>query len=498
MITNEKELLRYLDEVEANLESLAEHIGQLSFQRFVDKKSNPEIARLETERGQILRNPQLAETVDQWVDKVEDPILKRRLEVWKNSLLTAKVPSHPEVMRLTRELNERMVAHKYDVAGRLVDLGEVRGILRGNPDRNLREAAFKSYAELSRQLAPELLALINLRNTLAQELGFANYVDLTMEVNGMSTAQVEGLLTELTEATNEVYSQILSRGAAALGIDEIAPWDVQYILEQGGGIDKSKFPKDKLKESLRLWLKGMGHELSELGISPEIVDIPYNGLCMGITRKDIRILFNPQDGFAYYKTAYHELGHALHSALNAQEHYILRRESGIFTEGIAEIFGYVPQHPLWLKEMGLTEEEVEGAQQALLGPLFHYLRQRTAYCLFEHAMYRDTTQDLHQLMAEVDAKVLGCTVDSAERWAANGWFISYPVYWHNYVIADVIASQIHEQLREKHGELYNSQEAFDYVVRTYICPGASKPWLEKIREGTGYELKAKALINDLT
>jgi peptidyl-dipeptidase A len=497
MLRNEMELNRYLNQVEERLESLSEQIGRLSFQRFVDKKPNAEIALLEAERGAILLDPVLAEAVMNWVDKAVEPRLVTRLAVWKNALLAAKVPSHPKVMHLTRELNDRMLAHQYNVGGRLVDLGAVRGILRGDPDRSLRESAFKSLGELSRILAPDLLALINLRNSLARELGFETYVDLTMAVNGMSTSQVEALLHELTEATDDVYKNILSRGAAALGIDEIAPWDVQYILEQGGGIDKSKFPKRKLTESLNQWLRSMGHEMSELGISPEIVDIPYNGLCMGINRKDIRILFNPQDGFAYYKTAYHELGHALHSALNEQEEYILRRESGIFTEGVAEIFGYVPQHPLWLKEMGLTDEEAEGAQQSLLGPLFHYLRQRTSYCLFEHAMYKDTGQDLHQLMAGVDANILGCTVDSSERWAANGWFISYPVYWHNYVIADVIASQVHEHLRKNFGELYNSKEAFDYVIKTYISPGASKPWLKKIEDGTGYELKAKALIKDL-
>jgi len=444
-------------------------------------------------------DPELHQVIDSWQGQVSDPLLARRLEMWQNTLLGAKVTAREDVLKLTRELGDKIIAHKYNVKGSLVDLGGLRGILRASPDREMRKAAFESLAELSQQLEEGLLSLVRLRNKVAQELGYNTYVDLCMHLGGMTTEQVEQILLELTIATDSTYKQIIAKGAEKLGISHVEPWDVQYILEQGGQIDKSKFPVAKINPSLEEYIQSMGYaSLKELNISPCIVDIPYNGLCMGISRQDIRILFNPQDGFAYYKTAFHELGHALHSALNQQEFMSLRRESGIFTEGIAEIFGYVPQHPDYLRHMGLTEEEIAGAKEALLGPLFHYLRQRTAYCLFEHAMYKDTNQNLDTLLAKTESDILACSVNDSPRWASNAWYVNYPVYWHNYVIADVIASQIHEHLRENIGELYNTKAAFDYVINTYIAPGASKPWLEKIKQGTGYELGAKALIDDLT
>lgn len=498
MTEQQWDLIRYMDEVERQLETVSEQIGLLSFRRFVDKRSNPEIARLEAQRADLILNPRLADTVDELLAQQISPRIERRMEVWRNTLLAARVNSNSEVMRLTRELNDAMVGHSYRVQGQLVDLGAVRGMLRGDPDQGVREAAFRSLAELSDLLEPKLLSLVELRNLLSRELGFPDYVALSIETNGMTAPQVEALLTELTEATDELYLEVLQNGADRLNLRDIAPWDVQYVLEQGGGMDSARFPRDNLKASLQGWLAGMGHQMADLGITPEFVDIPYNGLCMPINRKDIRILFNPQNGFAYYKTAFHELGHALHSALNRQPEYAFRRESGIFTEGVAEIFGYIPQHPEWLRGMGLGEQEITKAQTALLGPLFHYLRQRTAYCLFEHSLYRNTGQDLHGLMAQTESRILGCLEDGSPRWAANGWFISYPVYWHNYVIADVIASQIHHHLRDNVGELFSSREAFAYVIDTYIAPGASQPWLEKICQGTGKELKAEALIADLT
>lgn len=495
----EHELASYLNNIEARLEAIAQESGVLSFDRFVDKQPKPRLVELEQERSSIMLDPELDKVVSSWHGKVSDPLLARRVEVWQNTLLGAKVAARPDVLTLTRELGDKIIAHKYNVQGKLFDLGALRGILRSNPDRTMRQAAFEALAELSKSLEEQLLQLISIRNAAAQELGYDTYVDLCIHLGGMTTEQVESILTELTDATDPVYTSLINKGAEKLGIPAVEPWDVQYILEQGGKIDKSKFPVGKIRESLEKFIQSMGYaSLAELNIEPHIVDIPYNGLCMGITRKDIRILFNPQDGFAYYKTAFHELGHALHSSLNAQEHMGLRRESGIFTEGIAEIFGYVPQHPDYLRSMGLSEGEIADARQALLGPLFHYLRQRTAYCFFEHAMYKDPTQDLDALLGTVESKILACANNASPRWASNAWYVNYPVYWHNYVLADVISSQIHEHLSANVGDLYNSKAAFDYVIDTYIAPGASIPWLEKISKGTGYELKAKALIKDLT
>lgn len=498
MINTEHELMLYLNEIEARLEKIGQESGALSFDRFVDKQPKPRLIELEKERSAIVLDPVLHEVINTWAERITDPVLSRRIELWQNTLLGAKVTARPDVLKLTRELGDKIIAHKYNVNGELIDIGALRGILRANPSQAVRQAAFESQAELSQKLEKGLLELISIRNLAAQEAGFANYVDLCIHLGGMSTDQVESILRELTTATDSTYLALIQHGAEQLGIPSIEPWDVQYILEQSGQTDKSKFPVDKINESLEAYVQSMGHaSLESLNITPCVVDIPYNGLCMGITRKDIRILFNPRDGFAYYKTAFHELGHALHSSLNAQEHLGMRRESGIFTEGIAEMFGYIPQHADFLRSMGLSEEEINGARQALLGPLFHYLRQRTAYCLFEHAMYKNSAQDLDALLGRVESEILGCNFNASPRWASNAWYVNYPVYWHNYVLADVIASQVHEHLRQSIGDLYSSKAAFDYCISTYIAPGASVPWLEKIAKGTGYELQAKALIQDL-
>lgn len=494
---NETELKSYLDQLEHELETLNDQISTMSFQKFVDKRPNKEMVELEQRRATIMLDKQLADLINSFVGKVNEPVLAKRVEAWSNNLLAAQVTAKDEIMQLARTVGDRIIAHLYEVNGKRYDLGTIRGLVRSNPDRAIRKAAWMSSAELSEALAPDMLQLMKLRNQAAREAGFANYVDMSLSLNGMDTAEVESILQELTTSTEQAYQAVIQAGAERLNLDAVEPWDIQYILEQSGEVPNQHFPKTNLIPAVSDWCQMMNINLEQLGITHHWIDIPYNGLSMTLGRKDIRILGNPTDGYAYYKTAFHELGHALHSALKEVDSLVLRRESGIFTEGLAEVFGYISHHPAWMRQMGLSDEEITKAQAASLGPWFFYLRQRTAFCLFEYEVYKNPDQDLDALFAQIDANIQGGRLDTTPRWAANAWYVNYPVYWQNYVLADVMSSQVHHHLERDFGSLYNSKAAYDFVIRHYIAPGALIPWMDKLEAATGARLNAKALIKDM-
>lgn len=495
-IRTEQELVQFINSYETSLENLGEKIRRLNFKQLVDKVIIPELSELKKEAATIIADPRLKELVTTWLDKVKDPLLKKRLTLYNQSFISEKVTFHPQVMDLTSELSNAMVTYQYMVGDKKSDLGTIKDILRNSPDPELRRKAWYGKHAQSEELAPRLLELIRLRNDLAKEQGFNTYADLVLELDGLSLTQVRQMLTELTKASDPIYQQILSEGQQKLGLETIEPWDIMYLLEQMGNITKSNFPKEKIEYQLQKWGKAHGADLKELGIQMVATDIPYNGLCASLTNREIKIITNPTNGHGSYETMFHELGHALHSAFNEQKG-ILKNESQPLTEGIAEIFGYITRHPEWLKEIGIHPEEIADVRKRLIAPMFHYLRERTAFALAEYQIYEDPSCEADAVLAQMEHEVLGITHNTAPRWAASAWYINFPIYWQSYILADMVASQIHHELDRRYGGLHGHPEALEDIRKTYLASGGSIDWQEKLFNHTSAKLNASSLIKDL-
>lgn len=496
-IRTEQEAIQVLNDYEQRLEALSTQVSKLTFQRFVDKQPNPQLNELKKERSKLSLDPHFHELINEWSAKVTHPYSQMRFTKWEKQLALVKVNAHPEVEALTQQLDEKMVTHRYLYGDERVELSTIRETVKAHPDSKEREKAWRAYEELSISIDEQLLQLIKTRNAVAKQDGFDTFVDLVLNVSDLNKNDVVNTLNELTGATQSDYENILHKQAEATGLASINPWDVQYLLDQYAGDTTASFKRDNIIPSLNCWAEQMDVDLAKLGLEIVYTDIPYNGLCMAIDRQTIKVLGNPQNGYSYYRTAFHEMGHALHGLLKEVDDYGLRMEPSIFNEGMAETFGYITNHPEWIQSFGLSEKDAQKVIEGSKGPQYHYLRQRSAFCLFEYALYENPDQNLDQLLGKTESNILGGNLDTTSRWAANPWFVNFPVYWQNYVLADVIASQIHEHLKTNVGELHRSKDAFHYVVEHYIKQGGTVPWLQKVEQGTGGPLRADALISDM-
>ncbi len=499
-VTDEQALKRFLDRVEAQLEAVGTAYSEMAFTQYQTRRRPDGMEEVEALQASLLSDPEYQELVGRWVGRVSDPMLALRLQAWQRTFRSARVSARPEIRQLVNEISDTIVQFRYRVQGDELDLGSVRHVLRTEPDRERRRAAWLSFAPLSERLAERTRELFRLRNAAARQEGYESYVHMQLDAQGLTVLQVKGILRELAEATRPTYRRVLEEAAARHGLEAVQPWDIRFLLDGEGGLPKRYFPRDGIVARLEEWGQVHGCDLKALGISIHFLDIPYNGLCMTIRPGDIRILGNPSDGHNYYKTSFHELGHALHSAYSDPGSHILRREPSVFSEGMAEMLGYTVLDPDWLAHVGLRPDEIEAAGRQALGPWFAYLRQRSAHALFEYEAYADPEADLDRINAEMEAELLGCEVDATPRWAAepNAWYSRYPVYWQNYVLADVVASQIHHDLRRRFGRVWGSREAVAYIREQYWAPGGTVDWQEKLRRGTGEGLNTRALVADLT
>jgi oligoendopeptidase F len=499
-VTDEAALALFLDRLERQLEQLSGAIGELSFTQYQTKRRPEALEPAESAQASLLMNAEYQAIVARFLGKVADPLLARRLQVWSQTFRSARVTARTEVRALVNEISDSIVQYRYDVLGEELDLGAVRSLLRSDPNRERRRAAWLAFAPLSRKLESRTRELFRVRNQLARAEGYENYVHMQLDAQGLSLTQVRTILEDLTLASDPAYRALLEEGATHHSLDRVEPWDIKFLLDGESSLPVGYFPRSGIIGKLQEWGSDHGCNLNGLGISIHFLDIPYNGLCMTVGRGDIRILANPADGHNYYKTAFHELGHALHAAFSDPGSFVLRREPAVFSEAMAETLGYTVQDPTWLAAMGLSPAEVASASTQAMGPWFAYLRQRTAHALFEYEAYANPDGDLDLVNAGIEARVLGCAVDESPRWASepNAWYSRYPVYWQNYVLADVVASQVHHDLHRRFGYVWRNPAALEHIRTHYWAPGGAVDWQEKLRRGTGEGLSTQALVADLS
>ena len=83
--------------------------------------------------------------------------------------------------------------------------------------------------------------------------------------------------------------------------------------------------------------------------------------------------------------------------------------------------------------------------------------------------------------------------------------IGAPVYYHNYMMGEMFASQVHHALvkavlpgtKPAGAEYVGKKAAGQFMRQRVFDPGLTLPWNELTRHATGEELNAKAFAEDI-
>jgi peptidyl-dipeptidase A len=121
---------------------------------------------------------------------------------------------------------------------------------------------------------------------------------------------------------------------------------------------------------------------------------------------------------------------------------------------------------------------------------------------FEKALYADPDQDLNRLwwdMIEKYQMVQRPANRDEPDWAAKIHFSVAPCYYHNYMLGELFASQLHNTLVQKVLKLdsdenvgyVNQKKAGKFIEAKVLRAGDVYPWNEMIERATGEPLTAK-------
>jgi peptidyl-dipeptidase A len=402
------------------------------------------------------------------------------------------------VVELEKEVRAEVVGHRPLLRGRPASENDILHILREETDSTVRQEAWEASKEIGPRIADRVRELARLRNEGARRLGFPDYYHLALASQELSPEELLALMDRLAEETEAPFRQAKAsldeRRAARFGLSpsDLRPWHYDDPFFQRApddpDLDLSPFLEGQDLEGLAVrTYDGLGLEVRDILERSDLYEREgkdQHAFCLDVDRRgDIRILANLRPVSRWMVTLLHELGHGVPA-------------HAFTTEGVAILMGRLARDPRWLREvLGLPEEEVARLapgldRQERLNSLV-FIRWALVMVHFERALYADPEQDLDTLWWDLKERFQ--RLDRPEGRSAPDWAAKYhvalaPVYYHNYILGELLASQLRATVEERFGGLAEEPRAGAFLVERVLAPGARLDWRALVRQATGQPL----------
>jgi peptidyl-dipeptidase A len=448
-----------------------------------------------------------------------DPLVARELDVLVQTYVPHQVAAdlRKEIVDLQSDIESRFARHRGTIDGEIVDDNQILDILRTSDDSSHRRAAWEASKSVGREVAADVRELARLRNRAAQSLGFRDHFALALETTDFDEQRLFETLDAVAALTDAPFRRLKDeldeRQAARFGVssEELRPWHYEDPFFQDApsavGVDLDPYLVGvDLEAATEKTFAGMG--LDVRGVIGRSDLIPRDGksqhaFCIDVDRAgDVRVLSNNAPGERWSETMLHEFGHAVYfEGVGRDLPWLLRTMHICLTEAVAMRCGRLVRDAQWL-------QRVAGVPAATVGELAPRLRDANrAYLLifarwvlvmthFERGLYARPDDDhdtrwwdlveRFQLVRRPDQR-------HEPDWAAKIHIAAAPVYYHNYLYGEMIASQ----LTAAFGGLVADPDAGRALTSRLFAPAATKRWDALVADATGAPLTPAAFASEL-
>jgi peptidyl-dipeptidase A len=465
--------------------------------------------------------------------KIDQPVLARAIEVLYLLYLEKQV--EPELLRkITAKANaveQKFNVFRAKVGGNDLSDSQVRKVLKESRDSQERKAVWEASKKVGLNVEADLKELVKLRNEAAKQLGFKNYQAMMLNLNEQESDDVIKLFDELDNLTRVPFARAkgeideLLAKRSGVKVPELMPWhyDDPFFQESPAVFDvdlDAPFQKADILKLCERFYDGIGLPIGGVITRSDLFEKKgksQHAFCTDIDREgDVRVLANIVPTEYWMSTMLHELGHAVYSSLNIPQSvpYALRGESHILTtEGVAMQFQKFSKQRAWLEKMGVTVPNGEMfdvvAAKVLRNELLIFSRWCQVMLRFEKGMYENPDQDLNELwwsLVEKYQMMQRPANRNSPDYGSKIHICSAPVYYHNYMMGQLFASQVHHALCK---EVFQSNDpnsvqyvgekkVGDFMKKKVFEPGRTLNWNELTKFATGENLSAKAFAKDFS
>jgi peptidyl-dipeptidase A len=453
---------------------------------------------------------------------IHDPVLRRQLEVLRLSLTSNQMDDEKreEIVRLSSAIESDFATFRAEVRGERVSDNDIDKILRTSSDDSERADAWMASKRVGHVVADRVRDLVRARNEVALELGFPDYYRMALELQEIPEAWLFDRLDELDRLTTAPFAawkkELDSRLTQRFGVDRVMPWHYAdpffQALPPDGRVDLDPLLEgtdaaELALKTFKAWNIDLSGVIEASDLFPRELKCQH-AFCIDIDRsgKDVRILANIVPGENWTEIMMHESGHAAYDAsIDPKLPYLLRRASHIFvTEAIALLSGRLVRDPEWLVQIaGASSDDVAklatDLRSAAAANALQFARWGLVMVHFERELYGDPEGDLDARwweLVERFQQIHPPEDPPAGAWAAKIHLATAPVYYHNYLLGEMLASQLVAEVRHDDGGVIGSPEAGRFLLDRIFRPGALLRWDALIEEATGRGLSAKDFADD--
>ncbi len=443
----------------------------------------------------------------------------------------------------TRQI-ETLYGYQFTLNGRPVTPNQLDETIRSGTDLRQRRAAWEASKAVGPALKPGITQLRDLRNGVVQALGYPDYFTFQVSDYGMTTPEMLALNDRMVGQLWPLYRELhtwaryeLARRYGAPVPDMIpAHWlpnrwaqDWSALVEvKGLNVDSAlarKGPEWVVREAENFYVSLGFQRLPQSfwdrsSLYPVAADAAYKKNTHASAwhldlDADVRSLMSVEPNAYWYETAHHELGHVFYyQAYSRPEVPLLLREGAnrAYHEGIGSMIGFAASQRRFLMGRGLVPAGARMDERAKL------LNEALAYVPFipfsagvmtrwEHSLYADSLSPdrFNRRWWELVARYQGVAppAERGEQWAdalTKTHINDDAAQYYDYALSYALLFQLHSHIaknilhQDPHDTDYYGNREVGTFLRDLMAPGASRDWREVLKETTGQELDAQAMV----
>ncbi|MDE0186266.1 MAG: M2 family metallopeptidase [Candidatus Poribacteria bacterium] len=532
----ESQLQAFIDQLAAEIEPIEKALHEYYWEASLtgSDEATQKVAEFETQYRLIFSDGTRFKRLKafQESNQIVTPQLRRQLQ-----LLILEFTSHQLPPEMIEDLVNRQTAieqvfntHRAVVDGAEMTDNEILEVLKREDRNERRRAVWEGSKQVGRKVAMDIIALAHQRNEAARTVGFDDYYQMSLKLSEVDEDELFQIVNRLESLTNEPFRRVkgnLDRELAArfgIAAENLRPWHYadpffQEAPETGEVKFDAVFADCDLVAVTRDFFKGLGLSINDLIEKSDLIERPQkdqHAFCIHIDRKgDVRVLANTRPSRRWMETLLHEYGHAVYDKyLDAALPFLLRAPSHLITtEAIAMLMGRLARNAVWLDKTFHLSPEQKAAITANAIESFRlrtliFVRWAMVMIHFEREFYRNPDCDVNTLWWSLVERFQFVTRPEGRNepdWAAKIHISAAPVYYHNYLLGEMVASQLQHTIDwvvlngqgvEVTGYI-NSPLVGDFLRKHVFKPGASVHWGELIKCATGELLNPQYLVDQL-